>query len=290
MSSRKLLVTHHSPDLDAVGAVWMLKRFDSQHYANAQVAFVDSGNTIELEEAEKKGYQLHEVTHVDTGLGEFDHHQPERGQQHISATSLTYDHVCEIHPEYKQDKALAAVAAFVTDIDHFGEVYWPESGEIRHNFMIQELLRGYEFTDPHNDDAQLHFGMQCLDNAYASLKQYQAALDSIEEKGMTFESAFGKSLAIETRNDTVIKLAQKQGHMLVIRKDPKLGNARIKLRPDCDRDLKTLEEKIKQVDTKGTWYYHPSGKMLLNGSTKRKDQTPTPLPLAEIVALIKEIQ
>jgi hypothetical protein len=27
--------------------------------------------------------------------------------------------------------------------------------------MIHELIRGHEFTDPHNDDSQMHFGFQC---------------------------------------------------------------------------------------------------------------------------------
>jgi len=53
MPQRKLLVTHHAPDLDAIGGIWLFKRFDALNYANAQVAFVDPGDTISLEDCEK---------------------------------------------------------------------------------------------------------------------------------------------------------------------------------------------------------------------------------------------
>ncbi len=104
--SRKLIVTHHAPDLDAITSVWLLKRFDSQKYADAKVAFVNPGDTISLEEAEKEfNCQLHEVTHVDTGLGEFDHHQPERASRDVCAATLVFDYLKEVRPEIINDKA-----------------------------------------------------------------------------------------------------------------------------------------------------------------------------------------
>lgn len=287
--SRKLLVTHHAPDLDAVGSVWLFKRFDTQHYGDAHVTFVNPGATITLEAAEEFGCQLHEVTHVDTGLGEFDHHQPERGQLHISASSLVFNHLCEIHPELINDAALAYIVEFITDVDHFGEVNWPDASSKRYAFMLHDLIRGIEFTDPHNDDSQLHFGMQCLDSVYAVLTSRFKAEESIAEAGQPFEIPAGKCLAIETRNDDTIKIAQKMGYVLVVRKDPEAGNIRVKVRPDIDLDLKPVADKINEIDHKGTWYYHPSGKMLLNGSVKHRNQTASPLPLQQIVDIIKEV-
>lgn len=287
MHQRRLIVTHHAPDLDAIGSVWMLKRFDAQHFADAKVAFVNPGDTITLEEAETFGAQLHEVTHVDTGQGEFDHHQPERGKEFICATSLTYDHVCKVHPDLADDTALATIAQYTTEIDHFKEIHWPEADNLRYAFTIQEMIRGLEFTDPHDDDSQLHFGMKCLDTIYAVLTQKIKADDIIKQDGHEFELPFGKALALETSNDDTIKRAQMAGFALVVRKDPKIGNVRIKLRPDASVDLKKVSEKILAADTKGDWFYHPGGKMFLNGSRK-KQQTPSPLPLAELIALIKE--
>lgn len=286
---RKVLVTHHAPDLDAIGAVWMLKRFDSQNYANAKITFVNPGERLSLRAAEQLEVELHQVTHLDTGLGRFDHHQPERGKLHISATSLTYDHVCSLDPNLRQDQALQMMTEYITDIDHFSEVNWPESGSYRESFAIYNLIRGLEFIEMHDDDSQLHFGLTCLDSAYAILTRHVAATESIEDSGKTFTFANLKALGLESRNDDTIKLAQKQGYDLVIRKDPKEGNIRIKARPDTQIDLKDLHQAILQQDSKGNWFYHPSGKMLLNGSKKHDNQQPSPLTLDQVIDMIKQV-
>lgn len=288
-TSRPLIVTHHAPDLDAVTSAWLLKRFDAQHYADAKVAFVNPGEKMDLKAAEEYGAQLHEIVYVDTGFGRFDHHQPDRALQQICAATLVYDHVCDLHPEHKEDQALQAIVNLVNEVDHFQEINWPESQSTRYFFMIQELIRGHEHTDPHNDDSQLHFGFQCLDNAYASLTQHFKALEIIRTKGQEIPIRFGKALALLTRNDDTIKVAQKQGYVLVARKDPKLGHIRIKVRPDAPFDLNELYQKILAEDKKGTWFYHGSGKMLLNGSQKNHDQVPSSLNLQQIIVLIKEI-
>jgi hypothetical protein len=287
-SKKALIVTHHAPDLDAIGATWILKRFDSRTHASSQVTFVNPGSRISLEEAERLGCQLHEVTHVDTGLGQFDHHQVERGMLRISASSLVYNYVCTLHPELKNDRSLQAIAEHITDVDHFGEVHWPANCPL-HGFMLHEIIRGCELVDPHNDDSQLHFGMQCLDNVYAVLTQHFRAETILTRKGESFELRAGKALAISTRNDDTVKLAQKKGYQLVIRKDPQQGHLRIKARPDSTLDLSALHERIKTVDTVGTWYFHPSGKMLINGSRKHRNQKPSPLSLDTIVAITKEL-
>jgi len=287
--TRKLIVTHHAPDPDAIGSVWLLKRFDAQHYANATVAFVNAGETISYEEAQELGFQPQEVTHVDTGLGEFDHHQPENGHKQICASSLVHDHMIKIHPELAGDRALKALVEFITDDDHFGQVFWPDAGNIRYCFMLDELIRGMESTDPHSDESQLYFGMQCFDNAYASLERHLKAEQSITEEGIVFAIKAGKCLAIETRNSETVKVGQKQGFAVVAIKDPEEGNIRVKARPDADIDLKPLAEAILKIDTVGNWYYHPSGKMLINGSRKNRNQKASPLKLAEVIKLMKEI-
>lgn len=287
--SRPLIVTHHAPDLDAIAATWLLKRFDAQHFADAKIGFVNPGEKMNLEQAEEFGSQLHEITYVDTGFGQFDHHQPDRAMQKVCAATLVLEHVCDLHPDEKDNLALQAVVKHVNEIDHFEEINWPEPQSERYLFMIQELIRGHEYTDPHNDESQLHFGFQCLDNAYASLTQHFKALEIIRIKGQEIPIQGGKALALSTRNDDVIKVAQKQGYLLVIRKDPKLGSIRIKARPDSALDLTQLYQRILAADKTGTWFFHGSGKMLLNGSQKNRDQQPSPLTLEQIIVLIQEL-
>jgi hypothetical protein len=193
-----------------------------------------------------------------------------------------------VQPDKKRDLALAELVKFITDDDHFGEVHWPQPASLRYCFMLSELLRGFESVDPHNDDSQLEFGMKCLDCAYAALKETIEAQAEIE-KGQTFELPVGKCLAILTRNDRTVKQAQKAGFQVVIRKDPKTGEMRIKARPDAKIDLTPLSEEIKKIDQVGSWFNHASGKMLLNGSRKKREQRPTPLSLAEVMALMVKI-
>ncbi len=290
--SKQLIVTHHAPDLDAVASTWLLKKFDQKKYADAKISFVNPGETISLDRANELGFELHNVVHVDTGLGRFDHHQPERGKQRITATSLVYDYLISLQPTLEKDEALAILVDFVTQVDHFEEIYWPEAESYRYSFMIHDLIRGIEFSDPHNDDSQMQFGLQALNYAYASLVQQVKAREIITQKGESFEfnnhGHLVKSLAISTRNDDTLKIAQKQGYELVVRKDSKKGHIRIKVRPDSNIVLNELYKVVISKDHQATWFYHQSGKMLINGSRKHNNQKPSSLSLNEIVTLIKE--
>lgn len=296
MSERKLLVTHHAPDLDAIGSIWLFKRFDNVRYADAKVAFVDPGDTISLEDCEKNfNCQLHEVTHVDTGLGEFDHHQPEKAGRDISASSLVYDYICQRYPDKKKDQALAAIIKHITAIDHFSEIYWSEAKEDRFIFSLHSLIHGHEFVNLHDDQSQLNFGLKALDYAYAAMTRRYSARETIESKGQEFTIKIGKCLALETGNDDTIKLAQIQGYQLVLRKDPEQGFIRIKVRPDAknpdgeDFNLKELDEAIRQMDPSANWFYHASGKMLLNGSNNWHHKKASKLSLEQVIDLIKKI-
>lgn len=286
---QKLIVTHHAPDLDAIAATWLLKTFDGQHYADAKIFFVNPGAAITAQETERLGFNQEDVTHVDTGLGEFDHHQAERSGQRICAASLVLNHLYQVHPELKQDTTLTELVKFVTSIDHFDEADWPDASDNRYCFMLHELIRGHECVALHDDDSQMHFGMQCLDYAYASLKQTIKAKEIIAVKGIVFNIKAGKCIAIETRNSDTVKQAQKLGFVLVIQKDPKKGGMNVKARPDSNIILEPLHQAVLTMDQVGSWFYHNSGKMLINSSRKHRDKKPTPLKLSEMVALVKEI-
>lgn len=286
----RLLVTHHSPDLDAIGSVWMLRNFDAQHYADAKVAFVDPGKTVTPEDVSAQGfanYSFEEITHVDTGLGEFDHHQADRGQQHLSATSLTYEHVCKIHPELKNDQALKTLVELITDIDHFAECFWPEANHPRYALMLHEVIDGIQRAGLHTDETQLHFGLTCLNGVYRKLEDLEKSKQEMAE-GKEFETKWGKGIAVETGTDAVIKYAQKAGYTVVIKKDPEEGTARIKGIPIPGLDLTPLADEVMRIDTIGTWYFHPAKTMLLNGSDKARERKPTPLSLAALVELAEK--
>ena len=288
MSERRLIVTHHAPDLDAIAATWILKRFDSQHYADAKVAFINPGERIKPKQLEQHSVDMNLVTHVDTGLGKFDHHQPERAGKMICAATLTHEYVCHLHPELEKDQALAEIVEFTNQIDHFQEIHWPDAGNTRYVMMIHEIMRGMELSQLHDDESKLYFGLRCLNYIYQALTNTIEAKKIIDRQGQDFQINCGACLALETSNEETLKEAQKMGYVLVVRKDANQGHIRIKARPDSCLDLKDLADNIKEEDDTGTWFYHPGGKMLLNGSTRHHDQVPSPLSLKKVVGMIKE--
>lgn len=284
----KVIATHKSPDLDAVTSVWLFQRFDAQRTLEAKLAFVNPGDTLTLQEAAQLDALPHEVINVDTGLGEFDHHQPERATQYLSASKIIYSYLCKQHPELQDDRALKDLVNHVTDIDQYAQVAWPESSTRRSRFTIDELISSLSSLPDFSDERVVQVGKMLLDSAYASLTKFIAARDEIEHS-IRIEIDGGYCLGIETSNDFAIDVAQLQGAMLVVKKDPKQGNIRIKCRPDSPYTLAELRDAILRLDTTGFWYYHPGGKMLLNGSNKRPDQTPSPLTLQQVLNLVRKL-
>lgn len=263
--------------MDAIGAVWLLQKFGGQDLQKAEVVFVKAGERLEDDEA----------IHVDTGLGEFDHHQP-GNRQRKCATKLVYEYLVEKNKKLGEDEALFKLVDFINETDHFASVNWPEAKTDRFLFGMEEILAGLRSGKKFSDLELVAFGSVCYDGVYVALKMRVSAEKDLRGLGETFESKWGKSLSIENQNDEVMKLAMRQGYKLVVRKDKENGNVRIKAVPDQDIDLEPVYEEIKKVDSVGTWYFHPSRAMLLNGSSKRSDQIPTLLALKEVVEIIKQ--
>ena len=285
----KLLITHRAPDIDAITALWMFKRFQTQEFGDAKFAFIDAGSRMSDQEIQALGFDKEDVVHVDTGLGEFDHHQPEFGGKRICAASLVYDFVAEAHPEVKQDWALQQIVEYALVDDHFENFNWPESKEPRYLFGFRGVLQGLEYAGLHNDESQVAFGCKFLDGVYAALRLRHRAMKEMEEKGVEFSSRWGRSLGVLSANNEVIRYAQLAGYTLVIQKDPHKGNIRLKTAPLPELDLTCLYEKIQEKDKKGRWYFHPSKHMLLNGSTRAR-HAPSPLTLDETIALAKSCE
>ncbi len=287
-SLMKLLVTHRSPDLDAISSLWVLKRFDARTYADAKLFFVNAGDSVDLRTASDMGFSPEDITHTDTGLGEFDHHQQDRGMQRICATSLVVDYVTHIHPELEEDDALKFISEYVTAIDHFEENAWENATDLKYQCMIHNLIDGFREAGAQDDEMVVHFGFQCLDAAYTSVKQQIEAQKEIDEKKQEFETKWGKALAIESSNDEVMKIAQKSGYVVAVRKDPHRGDIRIKAVPGKNIDLTPIANTIMKMDTVGRWYFHPAKTMLLNGSSKEDaNRKPSPLTLAEVMEVFR---
>jgi hypothetical protein len=283
----KLLVGHINPDLDVIGAMWLFLRFDERTFREAQMYFVNAGDEIDEETLLAKELKRAEVVHVDTGLGIFDHHQPGH-TEHDSASMLVYEYLTEKMPELGENQALERVINFLNETDHFVSYGWPEPANDRYLFMLEEMLAGLRSGKHFNDRELVEFGMICLDGIFTAMKLRVSAEKDIEELGQEFESPWGKALAIENQNDAVIKLAQKMGYEVVVRKEVEGGNVRIKSAPKDTISLESVYQEIRKRDRVGSWFYHPSGHMLLNNSSKGKHETATTLTLEEVVEIVKK--
>ncbi len=297
----KRIVAHASPDWDAITSIWLLKRY-LQGWNDAVVSYVPAGtaypktNPKQLKDPiEKIGEE--EIIHVDTGLGPLDHHQT--SEQNVCAASRTWDYVKQIafrEPSEKmefKEEAIDRMVKVVVDIDHFKEVFWENAVADYHEFSLIGLLEGLKLQKTGQDDLYTAFGMECLDAMLHNFENRIWAEKEIKENSTAFETKRGKGIGFETINDDVIKLSQKMGYSIVIRKDPRKGYVRIKARPTekggKDIDLTLVYEQLSKMDPEATWFLHVSKKMLLNGTTKNPTMKPTRLSLNEIINVLESI-
>jgi len=300
----KIIVTHASPDWDAITSVWLLKRF-LEGWENAEVQFVPAGERINKL---KPGtiIDMHddkEIIHVDTGLGPLDHHQT--SNRDVCAASLTWEYVRNIDTErFKTDggmtdkwvakaEAISRMVRVVVDLDHVREVFWPDAAADYHEFNMFGLLEGLKYEKPDQDGEYVELGISWLDMMLHNFENRVWAETELKEKGKEFTTRFGKGLAIETINGSVLKLAQKMGYVIVVRKDPRKGNVQIKALPDKDGektvDLTLTYEQLRKMDPDASWFLHVSKKMLLNGSLKNPIMVPTKLTLDQVARVVEKV-
>ena len=318
----KIIVTHSSPDWDAITSVWLLNRF-LPGWNTANIQFVPAGERLKNSEfripASQRGEQSSElkdpieriddndVIHVDTGLGPLDHH--ETNDQNVCAASRTLDFVktpASQRGEQNSEKmiqkseAIERIVKIVVDIDHFKEVFWENPTADYHEFSLLGVLEGLKLQKPDDDEYYVEFGMLSLDALLHNFENRIWAEKEIRENGIEFSTRYGKGIGFESINDSVVKLAQKMGFVIAVRKDPRKGYVRVKARPllksqisnlksQNDIDLTLVCEKLSKMDPEATWFLHVSKKMLLNGTPKNPKMVPTKLSLTQIIEVLKQI-
>jgi hypothetical protein len=154
-------------------------------------------------------------------------------------------------------------------------------------------LDGLKLIKQNKDMEYVEFGILCLNAMTAQFENRIWAEREIKDKGTKFETRFGKGIGFETINDSVLKLAQKMGYVLVVRKDPRKGYVRIKTLPaqgeNKGADLTLVYEQLKKIDPDATWFLHVSKKMLHNGSPKNPKMRPSKLSVSDIIKVLERI-
>jgi len=274
----KLIVTHISPDLDAITSLWLIKRY-LPGWESAEHAFVPAGETLE----DKDPDQNPDIIHVDTGLGKFDHHQ---FNKRLSATKRVFEYLIEEDCIKKKDlAAIEHIVSFVTEIDNFGEVHFPDPTDIKYSFCLHEFI--YPLRGQLSSDVELvNVIFLVLDSILYTIKNNLKAEEEIKE-GVVLKTTWGKTLVVEVQNEVIIKYALKMGYDMVVRRDPEKLTIRIKTQPDPKFDLTRLYEKLILVDPKATWFLHASKNMLLNGSSKNPNSIPSALSLSRLIEILR---
>ena len=321
LNRMKIIVTHNSPDMDAITSVWLIKKF-LPNWSEASIKFVPAGERLrgvnqesgiknQGEDREKNHNSLFiihdfvierigedEVIHVDTGLGPLDHHQT--ASDKVCGASRTWDYIRIQNSEFRiqNDKiksridAVSRMVKVVVDIDHFKEVFRKDPLSDYHEFDLAGILDGLKLQFPNQDDYYVEFVSKSLDAVLHEFENRIWAEKEIAQNGHEFATRFGKGIGFETINDSVIKLAQKMGYAIVLRKDPRKGYVRIKAVPSDGKtniDLTLICEKLSKMDPDATWYLHISKKMLLNGSVKNPKMRPSKLSLDQIIKVLEKV-
>lgn len=274
----KTIVTHFSPDFDAITSCWLIKKY-LPGWKKADLVFVAAG--LKLEQSDNNS----DIIHVDTGMGLFDHHQTSKK---TSASRLVLDYLEKKKLIGQKDLiAQQRLVDIVTYVDNFNEVFLPDSDSDIYDLSLYQLINGIKSKN--NDDKKTcQIVFELLEAALINLKHKIRAEDEIR-RGLIIITKWGKTLAMENKVEESIKLAQKKGFSLVIRKDPQNGVVRIKARPDTKENLNDLFLALKKADPKASWFLHSSKRILLNGSLKNPDTKPSSLSLKKIVEITKKI-
>lgn len=280
----KTIVTHTSPDQDAISAAWLVKRF-FPGFRDAEVKFVPAGETYRKQPPDSNS----NVVHVDTGFGRFDHHQT--SSREACAAKLVLDEV-----ESKgfitgkvELEALRRIVAVVLAVDHAAEKLWPDPANDRWDFFLEPMLDGLKsHREVYPSEEVMRFGMEAMDGIFWGM-QNKVIAGTILAQGLTFKSRWGKGIGVETTNDTVLSLGERLGYMIVVKKDPRRGNVRIYAHPGSTADLTPVYEQIHKLDPDSDWFLHASKRLLLNGSSKNPSMKPTILTLIKVIDIIKEV-
>jgi len=278
----KKIITHINPDLDAVAAVWVIKRF-LPGWKEAEVEFVEAtadGEKIPGVDSEP------EVLYVDVGRGKLDHHQT---NDYLSATRLCWDYVLEqrqFQPLKEiEERAGAKLVEIVTEVDNAQDLKWEEVGKDRYYFYLHILIDGLRGLGE-SDQQVLEFGFRALDSAFLTLKNKIRAEEDLK-KGAEFQTPWGKAIALESANKRVLWEGEIEGFVLVVKKNPENGAIQIYARPDSKVNLTAAYQKFKKMDPLADWFLHASGKLLLNESSVNPNMRPTKLSLDQIIEVLK---
>ena len=279
--AQKIIVTHISPDLDGIPAIWLLKKFHPD-FSDARVEFVPAGNhTYNNQPVDSDP----DVVHVDVGGGKFDHHHT---NDFTCAAKLVYEWLVKEDYIDEKDVAMARLVQVLTELDHGWDSYkWADLTSDRWEFSLHNLLSGIKKVYPGQTQRLLDFATDGLEAVYALLQSKVVAEREVKE-GLKFKTRWGEGVGVITKNDGVMDVGIKGGFALVVRKDPTEGYVRITGNNLHKVDLTKAYNEVVRCDKVGHWFLHASKVLLRNGSTRNPTMKATKMSVEEVIKILEK--
>lgn len=269
-NNMKILVTHISPHLDDISAVWLFKRFHPE-FTDAFLEFISASRDAAKDETEDKIY-------LGTGGGKYDEH---KGDLEDCAASLVWKDFKSKRLLPEDEIAAKALEQLVEwnrliDLGKFPKQEYEE-------FTVPSFIRPRD-SAPNSSLKAVQLGFEILDRIFGVLKRkVQAEKDF--EKRIEFDSKFGKGVAVESQAvDREFCRGQKGDLFIII--DPKSKSVQY-FTPSFDIDLEPIYKKLKKIDPQADWFLHQSHHIILCGASSAPHFSATKLSTKELIDVAK---
>jgi hypothetical protein len=205
-----MIVTHTSPDFDAIGAVWLLRRF-YPGLADAEVRFVNTGNPdpaiLDAAVAVVDTGRVYDVSRL-----RFDHHQlPGAASNATCATMQVYIALCEECSQHTELYHLDDLIGLIKNGDTGGNEY---GAQWSRRVGIHALLSHFK-TTIQDDYAILGYGFMLLDTLAAHLKARHVAHQTLQAYTV-YRSDDNRVIALKDAPQHATSAAFDQGARLVV--------------------------------------------------------------------------
>lgn len=278
------IVSHVSPDFDAIASLWLLQRFGP--FADADIKLVNTGSpdAAVLEDASAV---------VDTGRvldpsrWRFDHHQFAGAAANATCAAMQVWQYLLLDNQdlfYLQPLILLIYA---------GDTGKPEAAESRRT-GIHALLSA-EKASGSGDLGVIAYGYDILDNLAAHLRRAHEAREALAQH-TAYRSADGLLIALEQSSRASVSAAYDAGARLVLWHRTFEATETVELwrggegpDVDCGRLVKAVlwaSAGTPVWEEVSTWYRHSAGFYAGRGSDKAPDLTPLNVPVASIAAAL----
>jgi hypothetical protein len=286
----KTIVTHVAPDLDAIGSVWLLKRYGGLE--DADVVFVNTGNP-------DKDVLNAATAVVDTGrvfdprMLRFDHHQLPGKEANETCAALQ---IAQYLVLARTDVDFNSIWTLI-DLIYAGDTGKRAADESRRR-GIHALLSNKKRQGADND-ALLAYGFELLDSLAQSLIAQDEALKSLVLHTV-YRSEDGLVVALKDAPHGATFAAHEQGARLVVfanydknaigvmrggeGADVHCGGLIGGLLNDYDCGLDDISADL--FGELCTWYRHQAGFFAGRGTDKAPSETPITVDLRDVAAAI----